>query len=487
MPPPRRYKAPTADRAVLADPPADALPALVEANRRKLDRADVTVGGLPLRELRALAKWGALAAARTYCGSASLGPADKSDAPLILAGHQPELSHPGVWVKHFALNGLARQVGGNSLNLVVDNDTLKSTSLRFPVPSDDPAKVRLQSLPFDHFDGEEPYADRRIHDPECFRTFAERAEPLWQTWGVEPLLPTVWPEIVADPAETIGEKFASVRRAWERRWGCENLELPVSWLAQTHGFGHFTDHILSDLPRFRQVYNTAVRRYRVAHGIASRSHPVPDLDADEAPFWGPVGPDGRRVRLTAGMTVRGPDVPLPRALTLTLFARVCLGDFFLHGIGGGKYDEVTDAIIRDYFGIDPPAFQVLSATLHLPLPGFPATPADVTRLARRERDIFWNPQRHLPDADPAWELVERHRVLEASDPADKAGRRQRYRDLRAVGDRLRPRVEGRLAEVRTRLDQTEREAAANEALRRRDFAWVLYPEETLRPFLQGFL
>src|SRR5207244_11160094 len=55
----------------------------------------------------------------------------------------------------------------------------------------------------------------------------------------------------------------------------------------------------------------------------------------------------------------------PRALTLTLFARVCLGDFFIHGIGGGKYDEVTDVIIRDYFGLDPPAYQVLSATLHL--------------------------------------------------------------------------------------------------------------------------
>ena len=63
----------------------------------------------------------------------------------------------------------------------------------------------------------------------------------------------------------------------------------------------------------------------------------------------------------------------PRALTLTLFARLCLGDFFIHGIGGGKYDEVTDAIIRDYFGIEPPAYQVLSATLHLPLPAFPST------------------------------------------------------------------------------------------------------------------
>ena len=37
----------------------------------------------------------------------------------------------------------------------------------------------------------------------------------------------------------------------------------------------------------------------------------------------------------------------PRALTLTLFARLCVADFFIHGIGGGKYDEVTDRIIRE--------------------------------------------------------------------------------------------------------------------------------------------
>ena len=31
-----------------------------------------------------------------------------------------------------------------------------------------------------------------------------------------------------------------------------------------------------------------------------------------------------------------------RALTTTLFARLVLSDMFLHGIGGAKYDQVTD-------------------------------------------------------------------------------------------------------------------------------------------------
>src|SRR5207253_6987088 len=107
-----------------------------------------------------------------------------------------------------------------------------------------------------------------------------------------------------------------------------------------------------------------------------------------APFWLRTGADGRRERAAVASDV---SQLRPRALTLTLFARVCLGDFFIHGIGGGKYDEVTDAIIRGYFGVEPPAYQVLSATLHLPLPGFPSTAANAGRAERLVRDLTPNP------------------------------------------------------------------------------------------------
>jgi hypothetical protein len=230
MPPHRRLRAPAGNGEVLADPGLDAIPALVEANRRRLDRADVVIGGLPLRELRALARREVLDAAREYTQSPPIAMGGLStqslpvaldglstqslpvaldglstqsppiamgghstDAPLLLAGHQPELPHPGVWVKHFALSGLARKLGGTPLHLIVDNDTLKSTSLRFPVFRDhDPASVHLQSVPFDKLDGETPYEDRRVLDPNLFDSFAERAAPLWRNWGYEPLLAHCW-------------------------------------------------------------------------------------------------------------------------------------------------------------------------------------------------------------------------------------------------------------------------------------------------------
>jgi hypothetical protein len=43
-----------------------------------------------------------------------------------------------------------------------------------------------------------------------------------------------------------------------------------------------------------------------------------------------------------------------------------VADQFVHGIGGARYDQITDAIIARHFGIDPPRFSVTTATLYSP-------------------------------------------------------------------------------------------------------------------------
>ena len=92
-----------------------------------------------------------------------------------------------------------------------------------------------------------------------------------------------------------------MRRERERAWGCDNLELPVSRLSQTEAFALFAKHLLGDLPRFREVYNAAVRAYRAANGIRSANHPAPDLAEGEEPFWVRTA-SGRRERATPSAT-----------------------------------------------------------------------------------------------------------------------------------------------------------------------------------------
>ena len=73
----------------------------------------------------------------------------------------------------------------------------------------------------------------------------------------------------------------------------------------------------------------------------------------------------------------------PRALVTTLWARLALGDLFIHGIGGAKYDCVTDRLIERFFGLAPPRFLVVSATLHLPIEHRRATAEEVRAIRAR--------------------------------------------------------------------------------------------------------
>src|SRR5262245_14552122 len=121
-----RLKAPRDDGAVLAYPPLDQADSILAANRRLLGSASVPLQGRSLQELRTLARNEVVALAQAYLRDAGEPVPEARGSSLILAGHQPELFHPGVWFKNFALHGLARRSDATALNLIVDNDVVKN-------------------------------------------------------------------------------------------------------------------------------------------------------------------------------------------------------------------------------------------------------------------------------------------------------------------------------------------------------------------------
>jgi hypothetical protein len=526
----RQVRAPKEDGAVVAEPPLADVGRLASDNaRRRLQTPPIL--GRPWSEITALTfrtlDEANYAYQRRVDGTPYVWTGCRGS--VFMAGHQPELFHPGVWVKNFALHGLARQYGGVSVNLIVDNDNVKTTALHFPVLREPlPLVSEFQPYratePFDHPPGGEPYEEYAIRDEALFASLPERVRP---RWGFEPLLHEYWKVAVEAGRRTrlLGDRLAAARRALERRWGCYSYEVPVSAVCQTEPFAWFACDLLTNLPRFHAAYNDSVRDYRTRYGLRSTSHPVPDLATEgdwlEAPFWAWRSGDARRGRLmvrltpqTVDLRVGGDHWPwLPRepeamvrafldlgkqglkvrsrALTNTMYARLFLCDLFIHGIGGGKYDEVNDAIIRRYYGHEPPAYLVLSATLLLPLPHYPATPDDGRRLKRRARDVYYNPQDHLDDSalsqPTVAALAARKEALIHQEPTNRRGRRERFRQIREVNDSLRASVEGELAELRRAEAGCEAEVQANAILQRRDYPFILYPEKTLRPFCEQFL
>lgn len=518
-----RLSAPSQDGAILAVPALAEVNSLVENNRRLLSASGPDLLGRSLTELRAEARRGALRAAREYFAQSNEPLPPVIPESLLLAGHQPELSHPGVWIKNFALNTIAQRNGATSLTLIVDNDTVKSTTLRLPCRKTESVTdswYRAQ-MPFDFHGSDVPYEERAVADEAIFESLPARAVAITSSWGFEPVLGEFWREVLKQRPRTplLGERFASARRCFERHFGCHNLEIPVSRLCSTEAFAWFACHLLSNLSDFQPIYNEIVREYRQSHEIRSRNHPVPDLAREddwlEAPFWFWRRGDGRRGRLfvrcrdrfremRAGADawrmpcskprewleeVAGRGLKIrPRALTTTLYARLLLADLFVHGIGGAKYDELTDQILRRFYKIDPPAYLILSGTLLLPLAGRPVDRTHCDALDRQLRDMWHNPQRHLRAADPlAHKLAEEKRQWTNRACPTAAERKERFIKLRELTADLRPFLVARRDALTKQADECHELLESESVLARRDYAFCLFPEHKLRAFCQQFL
>ncbi len=457
-----RWRAPRGHGDQLADPSLHLWPTLARQQYELLNQCTARIGSSTVAELRA-----------------SLRQRLKlPDVPVIVTGHQPELFHPGVWVKNFATAKAAKACGGFALNLVADHDTLKSRAISIVSwegePPGEPLSVSLKPIAFDQPGPEMPWELARVKDAATWTEFQNRVCMVAKSWNFTPLLlKRNWPK----PQGTWGETFTAMRRTVEQEIGLNIRDVAVSSLSGTPEFQEFVQAVQADLPRFREVYNRAILAYRTRHKLRSNTHPAPQLAENESPFWAVTA---------GGRSVPTADTPLsafrPRALTLTLFARLMLGDLFVHGLGGAKYDEVTDDVMRHWLGIDLPRYAVLSATALLPLPKFHASTAQLQQVQRQLRELDWQPERH--GARPAELLEQKQQWIEKS-CTTHAARRERFQHLNRTTKELRKAVNRTVKEAEElRLIE---ELTANEKLASRDFAWVLHPEETLVPFLQAYL
>src|SRR5690606_23988465 len=147
-------KAPRQDRTAVVDVPLNEVGELLQTNAHHAQR--YTQLDLNGRSMAALAQQArqhlldsALAYTRQYRDVDD--PPVGRKVPLFLAGHQPQLFHPGVWFKNFTLQYLANRYGGAAVNLVIDSDVVKEHALRVPGGSRENPSVQTiefdQSLP----------------------------------------------------------------------------------------------------------------------------------------------------------------------------------------------------------------------------------------------------------------------------------------------------------------------------------------------------
>jgi len=490
------------------------LPMLVEENAALLSRCDPEVPGASFAEARRRARRAVLGIAAGHCGPAGSAGAPDHERPIVMTGHQTEFFHPGVWIKNFLTGLLAKHVSATALDLLLDSDAATHAVFRVPVETD--YRVRYETLTFADPQPETPYELVPVQGKRVGRVLAEIEEAVAGTPMAKPVRDFV---VAANGAlagsKSFAEFAAGARRRLECAWELDNLEFPVSQACGTRAFAHFVLWIACSCGRFREIHNEHVEAYRRANRIRTSAHPMPNLDctggACELPFW--VIRHGRRrrlwsersggsQRLTDGeetLAVLGRD-PLedladamstnlhvrPRAITNTMFFRLFVADVFIHGIGGARYDAITDNIIRDFAGCEPPRFAVVSATAFLPLSPRPVTRKQILDTRQHIRDTYWNAQRFLDDGARRREdvralLTEKRALLEAMPEASKPARLRAYGRIQAVTARLGRESAPAREAMQGDLERLERFERDNAVLLDRTYPFALYPREVLEP------
>ncbi len=383
MPQYQDWKAPKRDEELLLWPAPSEIVASSLKNHQYLCKAtDVLIQNAPLNSLRRQTR-------------KVLGACDK---PLIATGHQIEMYHPGVWVKNIVIDEVAKRVGGRAMQLSVDTDAPKHLQLRWPggsvLMSDDtgildaawsglvapPTQHQFEKIVFSFQSAESAWDfkssskiffdefGKHLHDHQLASAITKSAQKLDQSLGL-------------------------------------NVEYKIiDTVLDSFGYHALVYHLAADIERFARAYNKALAEYRIEQGIKTASRPMPDLQITEElielPFWLDDLQTRERSRAVTFRTPQGWAIDAgdggeilvfdknkpaenavedlveflrdhqlrlsPRALTLTMFFRLLLVDQFVHGIGGGRYDQVTDRIIQDYFKLTPPDFSVTTATLYFP-------------------------------------------------------------------------------------------------------------------------
>lgn len=443
--------------------------------------------------------------------------------PIVMAGHQPTLFHPGVWFKNFALNRIGGEVGAQAVNLVIDNDVASARSIRVPV-RDSMDRVRIRSIAYDVGGSGIPYEQAKIRDLRQFDAFERQVSHAISPLVANPLVSRLWPHArdAIRRCEIAGCALAQARHALEAEIGWNTLEIPLGVAVRGLPFARFVMEMVDDVERFHSVYNGSADHYRAWHGIRSTAHPVPNLTVDgewhELPLWvygndSPVRravwvrrcgdrlelsdrtsetqaavvlPTGDRERAAEILVEHAsPEWKLrPRALVTTMFARLILSDLFLHGIGGGKYDQMADRIIDGFFGVQPPGFQVVSATLRLPGQSIDQSRASrVSEVQRKIRDTYFQGERWSGASSDAGggrlsRLSESKKELLDSMP-ERGSRGSWHKKIAGINAEMARLLEPERIRLVGELDDLRRQAAEEAVLGSREWSFCLFDLDEL--------
>ena len=532
------FTIPKQNKEIFIKPAYEDIPGLISLNKERFKSYDFDINSIPFSGFREQVRSETLKKAGEYtekiwslCSNLNISSTEKlscindsyaPDKDITETGHSPILAHPGVLIKHGLINSIAKKVNGIGVNMVVDNDACHDNCLSIPdINGMDSSVERIEFLSslYNLAFEEIKYTDstqlmsfkesvlKALHNPDMKRTFEDFINIVINLSG---------------QTQQFSDLFTYARHAFLLRFGICNLEVPVSLISETEPFLNFFLHITANARSFVDIYNAKLREYRRLKKISSKANPLPDLMEKgyvvELPFW--IWREGKSRKNLFASVANNRHISIicenrivthfdfgencnssgnlerlkdlintgikfrPKAIVNTMYSRMFFSDLFIHGIGGAKYDLVTDEIIREFFGVEPPAYATVSATLHLPYKPFNVSNDDVIALKHVIKDMDYNPDRYASGEimeDAGMEsMVSEKKELIAREAHNSEERHRSFDRLRELNALMKEKIRPLIKEKEKEQEDLEKRLRYNSIVTNREYPFCIYPELMLR-------
>jgi hypothetical protein len=409
---------------------------------------------------------------------------------LIGTGHQAWLWHPGILAKDLAARSFASRRNCAWLHLVVDHDVSDAALLPVPVREGDALRVELLTL------------GRTIADVP---TGCQPAIASDQAVGAVDAFIRRWGDRLAVDLQPLRDALRAGRdaRTLAQQMTATHAHVmqplvgPMAVIGSVDLFRlsaarGMLDDMLADPFACATAYNAAVRDYPGA-GIAQLHTGV---DVVELPLW---LLQWQRLRQRVFAAIAGTRADLitgdgnaidpdseettlaPKALMLTAVMRSAVTDLFIHGAGGGVYDQVMASWWQRWRGEKVAPMAVASADLRLPFDVPVCTPSERERAVWYAHHLPHNVDRHLRIDGVDALLADEKRALLAhmDDNRDQRRREASFARLHAVNDQLASHHIDAISRARQQVDASTRGVLNRQIVQRRDWPLQWYGGEAL--------
>jgi hypothetical protein len=362
---------------------------------------------------------------------------------ILMTGHQPVIFHPGLAAKYVVAQSFASEHQAAAIALIIDTDEGDAGEFQYPSLSANSASASSGSAFSSASNANKAVRSASIavnsglYLSSQLRPASER-QAIFATAASN--LRACGCDEAAIRAEKVFQAYLSlkttstitantlVRRS--QGIGSQMLEIPLSAVCNLPEVLQFFGSIFSKAIDFHQCYNASLDRFRSEHNIRNEANPFPNLkragDQFELPFWivNPAAGTREIVSLTtnssensserwlcaAGKRLtemhRGLEMEsltglmfqglrlVPRGALITAMLRLLFSDVFIHGTGGGRYDEFTNQLVQDWWNEHPSPVAVVTTSQYL-------FEEQRTRLEKLQalntqlRDLQFNPQRYF--------------------------------------------------------------------------------------------